>query len=72
MGHGETATLTAQVTYPYVDPERAAMALRADLRHRAAEAGATPDWSTLSIEGPTETCSTHGRTWFGWVGTVQA
>ena len=36
----------------------------------AVAAGATPDWSTLTVEGPTESTGLHGRTWYEWRATL--
>ena len=65
-------TLTATAAYPYVDGDRAALALRGELRRQAAAKGMIADWSTLAVEGPQEAPGAHGRTWYEWTGTVEA
>ena len=56
---------------PDDDPDRAAAGLRRQLRLMATATGATPDWGTLSVEGPTEAELIEGRTWFEWRARVQ-
>ena len=62
--------LTATVEYPYVDAERAALALRAELRRQATDEGVLPDWSALAVDGPREEAGARGRRWFVWKGSV--
>jgi hypothetical protein len=64
--------LTARAAYPYVDRERAAAGLRGELRLMALADGATPDWTTLAVEGPVEALGLHGRTWYEWTATVES
>ena len=45
--------------------------LRAELRHRAVEAGALPDWSTFAVTGPTKMSGARGRSGFEWRATVR-
>jgi hypothetical protein len=61
----------AAAALPYDDRHRATSGLRGQLRVMAACVGATPDWATLAVEGPTETPGAHGRTWFEWTATVE-
>jgi hypothetical protein len=56
---------------PYHDRERAIAGLRGQLRIMAATADATPDWVTLTDEGPTEAPGLHGATWIAWTATVE-
>ncbi len=65
-------TLTATVAYPYVDLERATLALCGELRRQAATKGLLNDWSTLAVVGPQEAPGAHGRTWYEWHATVHA
>ncbi len=51
--------------------EWATAGLRDQLRVMAIAAGATPDWSTLAVNGPIEIPGVHGRIWFEWTGTVR-
>ena len=46
-------TLTATAAYPYVDGDRAALALRGELRRQAAVYGMFADWSTMTSRGAT-------------------
>jgi hypothetical protein len=66
--------LTARAAYPYVGRERAAAGLRGELRLMALALafGATPDWTTLAVEGPVEALGLHGRTWYEWTATVES
>ncbi len=64
------ATFVAVAAYTYVDAEGARMALAASLRHQAATASGKLDWSTLTVEGPTETPGARGRSSFEWTATV--
>ena len=63
--------LTATAAYPYIDRERAALGLRAQLREAAAIAGRNPDWSTIALEGPTESPGRHGVTLYEWTANVE-
>lgn len=65
-------TYRAAAALPYDNLERATAGLRGQLRLMAAIDGATPDWSTLALEGPVETQGLHGRTWYEWAATVEA
>lgn len=56
--------------YPYGDSERAVAALRGHLRMAAANDGATPNWSTLRITGPTEVTGANGVICYHWTATV--
>ena len=71
--NADPVILTATAAYPYVNRERAALALRAELREAAAIAAVQePDWSTFVVEGPTESAGRHGVVWYEWIGTVEA
>ena len=62
---------TAVAALPYEHHERAAAGLRGRLRLMAADEGVTPDWSTLTVTGPTTSLDGRGRTWFEWTATVE-
>ncbi len=62
---------TATVALPYDDPERATTRLRGELRHALATVGEVPDWTTLTVDGPTEVKGASGRTWYRWTATVE-
>ena len=62
--------LTARAAYPYVDRQLATAGLRGQLRIMAAAGGGTPDWSTLSVEGPDRATGLHGRILFEWTASV--
>jgi hypothetical protein len=73
VGEPDPVTFTATAAYPYVDCDRATAGLRGQLREIVAKAGAgEPDWSTLAVDGPTETEGLHGRVWFVWTAGVPA
>jgi hypothetical protein len=44
--------------------------LRGQLRIMAVAAGATPDWTTLAVAGPTEMAGTEDRMRFEWTASV--
>lgn len=60
----------AAAALPYDDRERATAGLQGQLRLIAGCDGLTPDWTTLSVDGPTEAQGVQGRTWFEWTATV--
>jgi hypothetical protein len=62
----------AAAALPYVDRERATRGLRGQLRARAANDAATPDWTTLKVDGPSEAPGLHGRFWYEWTAVVHA
>ncbi|SFO58039.1 hypothetical protein SAMN05660359_04479 [Geodermatophilus obscurus] len=66
----ETYRVTA--TAPYDDRERAVAGSRGQLRLMAIADSATPDWSTMTIEGPVEVTGLHGATWYEWTATGEA
>jgi hypothetical protein len=68
----DAVTYKAAAALPYDDQERAGAALRGQLRIMAIAGGATPDWSTLEIAGPTEVPGWHGVSWFEWHGSIRA
>lgn len=63
-------TYKATASYPYIDSAEAVAALRSELRVAAARDGATPDWSTIRVTGPTEVVGARGRVWYEWAATV--
>src|SRR5688572_20679668 len=63
-------TLTATVAYPYVDRQRATLALRGELLRQAVARRVTPHWSSLIVRGPLEEAGAHRRTWYVWTGSV--
>lgn len=60
----------AAAALPCDDPVRATVGLQGQLRLMAAAAHATPDWSTLVIDGPTAVSEPRGQIWFEWTGAV--
>ncbi|MGY1736337.1 hypothetical protein [Geodermatophilus sp. SYSU D00684] len=60
----------ATTALPYDDRERATAGLRGQLRLMAFADGVTPDWSELTVEGPTEAVGRHDVVWFEWTATV--
>lgn len=60
----------AAATSPYADRERAASGLRSQLRLMARAGGGNLDWTSLTVEGPTEAPGPHGATWYEWRATV--
>ena len=67
----EPVRYVAAAALPYVGRERAAAGLRSQLRLMALAAAATPDWSTLTVPGPTEVLGARGRVWCEWTATVE-
>ena len=68
----ERVIYRAAAAYPYVNVEQATTGLREQLRLIALAGGGIPDWSTLNLEGPTESPDQHGRTLFEWTATLSA
>jgi hypothetical protein len=62
----------AAAAVPALDPHHAVHDLRLRLRRMATAAGATPDWSTLAVEGPAEVVGTDGRVRYEWTAIVSA
>ncbi|MGY1829039.1 hypothetical protein ACI8AA_01275 [Geodermatophilus sp. SYSU D01180] len=63
---------TAAAALPYDNRERAAAGLRGQLRLKAVAAGATPDWATFAVTGPTTHPGRHrGQVWFEWWASVE-
>ncbi len=60
----------AAAELPYNNRDQATAGLRGQLRVMIVAGGGTPDWSTLTVEGPTEVVGAHGRTWYEWRATV--
>lgn len=65
-------TYRAKVALHYLDQQRAVAGLRGHLATLAAEAGATPDWSSLQISAPVEVIGARGAVWYEWTATVAA
>jgi hypothetical protein len=57
----------AAAALPFTDREAAIVGLQGQLTVMAAAAGASPDWSTLSVEGPTVP---HASGLSEWAATV--
>ncbi len=57
---------------PYDDLERVTAGLRGQLPIMVLADDVRPDWSTLIVEGPTETSGSHGQVWLEWIATVRA
>ena len=62
----------AAAAYPYDNAEEATTALRGQLRIMTLAGGGIPDWSTLAVEGPTESTGLHGPPWYEWIATLRA
>jgi hypothetical protein len=60
----------AAAALPHDDRESATVGLRGQLRIMAAAGGATPDWTTLAVAGPTEMAGTADGTRFEWTARV--
>ncbi|MGZ4618565.1 MAG: hypothetical protein ACXV3F_07520 [Frankiaceae bacterium] len=60
----------AAAAVPYDNSERVTAGLRGQLGMMALATGATPDWTTLAVEGPTAAVGLRGRGWFEWTATV--
>lgn len=52
------------------DPGPATAGLRGQLSTMALASGGTPNWVTLSVEGPTRVREPRGHEWFEWSATV--
>ncbi len=65
-------TYQAATALPYDDLVRATAGLRGQLRPMAIADGATPDWSTMVVQGPVEVTGLHGATWYKWTATGEA
>ena len=60
----------AAAALPHEDRARALDGLRGQLRIMAMAAGATPDWTTLTVAGPDEVAGAQARTRFEWHASV--
>ena len=60
----------AAAAYPYEDRARATSGLRSQLRLMAIAGGGNLDWTSLTVDGPTEAPGPHGARWFEWKATV--
>lgn len=60
----------AAAAYPYLDEQLATAGLRGQLRVMALAGDASPDWSTLVVEGPTRAPGARGRSWYEWTATL--
>jgi hypothetical protein len=66
-------TCRAHVTLDVNHTQRAVYDLREELtlKVRAADPFDVPDWTTLSVAGPTESWGPQGQIHFGYQGTVR-
>jgi hypothetical protein len=66
-------TCRAHVILDVNHPQRAVSELREELtlKVRATDALDVPDWTTLSMAGPTESWGPKGQILFGYQGTVR-
>jgi hypothetical protein len=62
--------LRAAAALPHDDRERAVEELRSQLRIMAAAAAVIPDWTTLTVTGPTEMTAVDERSWFEWAAKI--
>ncbi len=62
----------AVAVLPYEHLERTTAGLRGRLRLMAVDDGVLPDWSTLTVTGPTTSLDGLGRTRFEWTASVEA
>jgi hypothetical protein len=60
----------AAAAVPHADRESAVDGLRGQLRVMAVAAGATLDWTTLAVAGPSEMAGEGDRTRFEWRASV--
>jgi hypothetical protein len=60
----------AAAALPHEDRIRALDGLRGQLRIMAVATGATPDWTTLRVAGPTEVAGVQDRMRFEWRASV--
>jgi hypothetical protein len=60
----------AAAALAHANRESATAGLRGQLRIMAVAAGATPDWTTLAVAGPTEMAGTEDRMRFEWTASV--
>lgn len=64
------AVLRAAAALPYDDQEDAVAELRGQLCVMAASAGGAPDWTTLSVAGPTDMAGAPHGARYEWTATV--
>jgi hypothetical protein len=60
----------AAAALPHDNRKSATAGLRGQLQIMAVAAGATPDWTTLAVAGPTEMVDPAYRTRFEWTASV--
>jgi hypothetical protein len=60
----------AAAALPHANRRRATDGLAGQLRIMALAAGATPDWTTLAVTGPTEMAGVQDRARFEWTASV--
>jgi hypothetical protein len=60
----------AAAAVPHANRESAIEGLQGQLRIMAVAAGATLDWTTLAVAGPTEMAGAGDRTRFEWTASV--
>jgi hypothetical protein len=70
IGSGNAPIYQAAAALPHKNRGRATEGLRDQLTIMALAAGLTPDWSTLTVTGPTETTGTQHGARFEWTGRV--
>ena len=69
-GTGNTTIYQAAAAVPHANSEWATYGLACQLRVMAVAAGATPDWTTLAVTGPTEVAGAQDRARFEWTASV--
>lgn len=62
----------AAAALPHTNREWATYELVNQLRIMTTAAGATPDWTTLTVTGPTEVAGAQERARFEWTASVAA
>ena len=62
--------LEATAARPYDSAQRAAAALRGQLRLLAVDQGLTADWTSFDVTGPITATDAQGRPWFEYRGTL--
>ncbi len=70
IGSGSAPIYQAAAALPHKNRSRATEGLRDQLTIMALAAGLTPDWSTLTVTGPTEMTGTQHEARFEWTGHV--
>ena len=60
----------AAAALPNDNRDRATLGLRGQLRLMALAGDGMPDWSTLTVAGPSAVVGARGRTWYEWRATL--